>query len=110
MTRIAKPLAPAALEMVAGRFKVLAEPARLHLLNVLMAGERTVGDLVETTGLNQANVSKHLALLAEAGFVSRRKEGLHAWYVIADSSVFKLCDLMCSAIARKLGKDLQAVK
>ncbi|MCC6463763.1 MAG: winged helix-turn-helix transcriptional regulator [Planctomycetes bacterium] len=96
--------------MVAGRFKVLAEPARLHLLNVLMAGERTVGDLVETTGLNQANVSKHLALLAEAGFVSRRKEGLHAWYVIADSSVFKLCDLMCSAIARKLGKDLQAVK
>ena len=104
-----KPLGAAALGLVAARFKLLGEPARLALLNSLMSREQNVNELVESTGLSQANVSKHLAQLADAGYVNRRKDGLFTVYSIADDSVFQLCDLMCSSIARKLGQDLQAI-
>ena len=101
-----KNLSSAALDLVAARFKLLAEPARLCLLNALMTAESNVNELVETTRLSQANVSKHLALLAEAGFVKRRKEGLYSFYSIADPSVFQLCNLVCTSLADKLGRDL----
>ncbi|MCA8936330.1 MAG: winged helix-turn-helix transcriptional regulator [Planctomycetes bacterium] len=104
-----KALSPAALTMVAARFKLLGEPARLALLNSLMTSEQNVNELVENTGLSQANVSKHLSQLADAGYVNRRKEGLFTVYSIADDSVFQLCDLMCSSIAKKLGQDLKAI-
>ena len=91
-------LSPEILELIAERFRVLAEPARLRILNALMEGERSVSDLVEQTGLNQANVSKHLALLRSSDFVERRKEGLYAYYRIADPSVAVLCEIMCGRL------------
>lgn len=86
------------LVLVAERFKALGEPARLQILNCLRGGERAVSDLVEETGLGQANVSKHLQLLYSLGFVSRRKEGLYVYYALADRSVFQLCDVMCGRL------------
>lgn len=91
-------LTPELLDVVAGRFKALGEPARLQMLDCLRDGERTVSELVETTGLGQANVSKHLQLLHTLGFVSRRKEGLFAYYALADRSVLRLCDIMCGRL------------
>lgn len=91
-------MTPDLLELVAERFKALAEPARLGILNALRGGELTVGELVEQTGLGQANVSKHLQLLHTLGFVSRRKDGLYVYYGLADRSVFQLCDVMCGRI------------
>lgn len=87
------------LALVAERFKVLAEPARLQLLQALMRGERSVSQLTEATGLSQANVSKHLQLLLGHALVARRKEGLFAFYRLADESVLQLCELVCSQLA-----------
>lgn len=95
--------------LVAGRFKVLGEPARLQILQSLRAGERTVGDLVEETALGQANVSKHLQLLHGNGFVARRKEGLFVYYRLADRSVFKLCDIMCGRLESELASRRKAL-
>jgi DNA-binding transcriptional ArsR family regulator len=95
-------LTPEVLQMVADRFKVLAESARLEILSCLRNGEMTVTELVESTGLGQANVSKHLQLLHANGFVTRRKEGLFVYYVLADESVFQLCDMMCGRIQAEL--------
>ena len=95
-------LTPEVLEMVAQRFKVLAESARLDILNCLRDGEKTVGELVEKTGLGQDNVSKHLQLLHSSGFVDRRKEGLFVYYSLADESVFQLCDMMCGRLEAEL--------
>jgi DNA-binding transcriptional ArsR family regulator len=94
-------LTSAQLAMVAERFKVLAEPARLQLLQALMPGELSVGQLVKMTGLTQANVSKHLQLLLAHNLVARRKEGLFVYYHIADRSVFQLCELVCSRLERE---------
>lgn len=84
--------------MVADRFKVLAEPARLSILDALRGGERTVSELVEKTGLLQANVSKHLRLLHAHGFVKRRRNSQFVHYSAADRAVFRLCDAMCDHI------------
>lgn len=88
-------LTPAVLDLIAEQFKVLAEPARLQMLSCLRGGELAVSELVDATGLGQANVSKHLQLLYASGFVTRRKEGLYVYYRLADRRVFQLCDIMC---------------
>jgi Predicted transcriptional regulator len=95
-------LTPEMLEMIALRFKVLAESARLEILSCLRKGEMTVGELVEATGLGQANVSRHLQLLHSNGFVERRKEGLFVNYRLADKTVFKLCEMMCGRLESEL--------
>ncbi len=87
--------------MVAARFKVLADPTRLRLLHALESGEKNVTQLVTATGGLQANISKHLALLANAGMVGRRKEGLNVFYSIADETIFRLCALMCSQLQKE---------
>lgn len=84
-----------ALEMVAARFGALAEPMRLRILQALEGGEMTVTGLVGTTGAGQANVSRHLRVLMEAGMVARRREGLNAFYRISDPAIFELCELVC---------------
>lgn len=90
------------IEMLAARFKALAEPMRLRLLNVLRHGEKTVGELVEATGAGQANVSKHLGLLYRQGMVARRKEGLNVYYRIADPGIFELCERVCDSLEAEL--------
>lgn len=85
------------LDAIADRFKALGEPARLRILNALREGERTVGELVERTGLNQANLSKHLQLLHTLRFVARRKDGLFVRYRLLNDDVFVLCDIMCGS-------------
>lgn len=86
------------LERVAAQFKALGEPSRLALMNLLFDGECTVGELVEASGLSLANVSKHLGLLHQTGWVTRRKDGLSVVYAIADERTFGLCDLMCARV------------
>jgi len=86
------------IDLVCERFRALAEPARLRIMNELRSGEQTVGDLVEVTGLTTANVSKHLQILRAAGFVTRRKEGLFVYYGLTEPDVFHLCDLMCGRL------------
>jgi ArsR family transcriptional regulator len=95
-------MTPELLDLVANRFKVLAEPARLEILNRLRNGEMTVGDLVEATGFGQANVSKHLQLLHSSGFLERRKEGLFVYYSLADDTVFTLCEMMCGRLEAEM--------
>jgi ArsR family transcriptional regulator len=99
-------LTPELMVLVAERFKVLAEPARLEILNALSAGERTVTDLLAATGMKQANVSKHLQVLHAAGFVDRRKDGLHVYYHLADEDVFQLCRLVCGRLEAEAGRRL----
>jgi ArsR family transcriptional regulator len=93
-----------ALELVARRFAVLAEPMRLRLIQALFAGERNVGELVAATGGTQANVSRHLQTLIAAHVLRRRKDGLQVFYEIADPSIVKLCELVCGSLEKTLSK------
>jgi ArsR family transcriptional regulator len=70
-------------DLLAGVFKVLADPARLRLLSMVAAagdGEVCACDLVEPIGKSQPTVSHHMSVLVEAGLVTREKRGKWAWY------------------------------
>jgi DNA-binding transcriptional ArsR family regulator len=90
-----------ALGHVAEYFQALSEPLRLKLLNVLREGPRNVNQLTERLACSQANVSKHLGVLARLGFVARDAKGTAAFYRIADPAVYELCDLVCGRIATR---------
>ena len=98
------PLTPELLAAVAARFKALAEPARLRIIHELRGGPLHVSALMERTGLNQANLSRHLQLLHAHGFVGRRRDGLFVYYEIAGDQVYKLCDLMCGELERSAAR------
>lgn len=96
-----------ALAQVAQYFQVLSEPTRLHILNLLRSQERSVGELAQLCGFSSANVSRHLSLLTQHGFVVRESRGNSAFYRIADESVYALCDLVCGNIARQFERTAQ---
>ncbi|MFN8111390.1 MAG: metalloregulator ArsR/SmtB family transcription factor [Thermoleophilia bacterium] len=84
--------------LIAERFRLLAEPMRLRLLDQLRDGPLTVGALTERLGATQQNVSKHLGVLHAGGILAREKQGTSVSYRIADEGVFALCEHMCGAI------------
>jgi DNA-binding transcriptional ArsR family regulator len=96
------PLPDPLVELIAGRFRVLAEPMRIKLLDELRDGPLSVGELQERVGASQQNVSKHLGVLLNARIVSRSKQGTSALYAIADPGVFELCDLVCGGLRRQV--------
>ena len=99
-------MSPARLEQVAARFRALGEPMRLRILQVLAAGEKSVGDIVAETAASQPNVSQHLQELYRTGLVGRLKAGSRVHYWIAEPFVFQLCDLVCTATERSPVKPL----
>jgi DNA-binding transcriptional ArsR family regulator len=90
------------VELIARRFRVLGEPMRIKLLDRLRSGEAGVNELTDAVGASQQNVSKHLAVLADAGIVARRREGTHVYYRISDEGVFALCEQVCGALQDQL--------
>lgn len=96
-------MTPEALDLVASRFRVMAEPVRLRILQFLDSnGEISIGELTEGLGLSQPNVSKHVRTLIDAGLVARRQEGNTVYCSISDDSVFELCDVVCSSLRERL--------
>jgi len=95
------------LETMAAKFRLLGDASRLAILRALMDGEKSVGRVVEETGRGQANVSKHLKLLFEAGLVARRKEGLQVFYRVDDPVVEQLCRLVCETILDDVREEVQ---
>jgi DNA-binding transcriptional ArsR family regulator len=101
---LSHPLPDPIVELIARRFRVLGEPMRIRLLERLLDGEASVQELVEAAGTSQQNVSKHLAVLLQAGVVSRRKQGTSVYFAIADQAVFALCEQVCSSIEQQLAE------
>lgn len=96
------------LELMADKFRMLSDATRLAILRSLMArGEMNVGQLVDATGRSVANVSKHLKLLAEAGLLTRQKEGSFVLYRLDDPLIAKMCELVCEALKREFETQLE---
>ena len=96
-----------ALALVAQYFAALAVPMRLKILNQLRDGELNVGELTAATGCTQANVSKHLAVLAQSGLVAKTQRGTSAYYRFANESVYRLCDLVCDQLDRHFAQEAE---
>jgi DNA-binding transcriptional ArsR family regulator len=101
---IPHPLPEPLVELIAERFRVIGEPMRIRILDHLRDGPATVNELRDALGATQQNVSKHLAVLHQAGIVRREKQGNHVRYSIADESVFELCEQVCGGLRRRLAE------
>lgn len=95
-------LSPAALALMADFFKVLSEVSRLQIICCLKSGAKNVTQIIEATGLGQANVSKHLKVLAQAGIVTRTQQGVSVYYEIANPFLFEVCDLVCESLVAQM--------
>ncbi len=87
---------------VAEYFKVLSEVSRLQILSCLKSRDMNVTELANATGLGQANLSKHLKVLTQAGILARQPQGVSAYYSIKDPMIFELCDLVCQRISERM--------
>lgn len=103
-------LPPEMLDRIANRFRVLGDPTRLAIIRTLLDhGEMNVGELVDHLGSSQANVSKHLRTLHEAGIVSRRPEGTAAYYEMADPSLLQVCEIVCDRLRQQVAEEARAI-
>jgi ArsR family transcriptional regulator len=96
------PLPDELADLIARRFRALSEPLRVRILDLLRDQELSVTRLAGRLGAGQQNVSKHLAVLVDAGMLARRKDGNHTYYRIADEAVFALCEQVCGSLQREL--------
>ncbi|MEA5450058.1 metalloregulator ArsR/SmtB family transcription factor [Leptolyngbya sp. CCNP1308] len=102
-------LSPETLQLVADFFKVLSESSRLQIVCALKTGQKNVTEIIEATGLGQANVSKHLKILAQAGIVKRQQQGVCVYYQIANGFVFELCELVCDSLSVQIQQQSEQI-
>jgi len=82
--------------------QTLTDPIRLELLHLIGNGERTVGELVEATGLRQANVSQHLAVLRQHSIVRTRRTGTTIHYALAYPQILDACTITRNILVLQL--------
>ena len=75
-------------------FQALAHPTRIAIIELLSGGELSAGDLIGRLGMEQANVSQHLAVLRSKQLVANRKSGNQVFYSVRDPIIFEVLALM----------------
>lgn len=107
---VAAPRAPTAVEERQARYrahaeicKVLTDPKRLMLIDLLRRGARSVGALAGEAGLSLANTSQHLAVLRHAGLVDTRRAGTTVHYRLSEPELVQACDLIERIVERRVG-------
>jgi DNA-binding transcriptional ArsR family regulator len=92
-----------AIQIKAKLFRGFADPSRLTLIEVLRNGKRSVGELVEITGLSQPNVSNHLRCLADCDLVKKQRDGRYIYYRLSDpriTTILKKSEQLLSEVAK----------
>jgi len=84
--------------------KGMAHPKRIQILRTLKNGEKNVNELAKLTGIPQANMSQHLALLRQLGLLNTRRDGTNIYYSISDHRIVEACELVRICIGERLKK------
>jgi ArsR family transcriptional regulator len=100
---VARPDAAGISELHARVCKALADPKRLLIINELRDGPRSVGDIADALGVSQPNVSRHLAILRDRGFVTTQRFGSSIHYALASPKILRALDLLREFLAEELG-------
>jgi DNA-binding transcriptional ArsR family regulator len=89
-------------ELIAQRLRVIGDPIRIRILDLLREDELSVAAITDALGTSQQNASKHLGVLLQAGIVARRKDGTSALNRIADEGIFALCEQVCGGLQAQI--------
>ena len=88
-------------------FKTLAHPARIRVLELLRAGERSVGELIPEVGLEASHLSQQLGILRRANILKARKDGSTVLYSVTDNRIFKLLEVAKAILTGSLAESGQ---
>lgn len=75
------------IQIKAKLFRGFSDPSRLGIIEALRDGNKSVGELVEITGLSQPNVSNHLRCLADCDLVKSERDGRYIIYRLSDERI-----------------------
>ncbi|HEY4896096.1 MAG TPA: metalloregulator ArsR/SmtB family transcription factor [Solirubrobacteraceae bacterium] len=89
-------------EVIAARLRIIGDPTRIRILDLLRDDELSVTQITEQLETSQQNASKHLGMLLQAGIVARRKDGNSSIYSIVDRGVYELCEQVCGGLQLQL--------
>ena len=78
--------------------KTISNPRRQAILDTIRNGEMTVSELIEKTGISQANLSQHLAILRSKGVVSTRRDGNNVHYSLSNLKIIEAYDLISEVL------------
>ena len=98
------------VKMKADILKALAHPTRVKILENLREGERCVCEIIDDLGIEQSNISQHLAVLKKLDIVTSRKDGLRVNYQVKHLQVFKLLDLLGSILLSQAENTVSLLK
>lgn len=101
-----KPLYVAKAEL----FKSLGHPARIRILELLVAGEMSVGNLLAATGLEPSSLSQHLSVVKHTGLVQSSRTGNVVTYRVTDPSVGEFLTAARSVLASTLERARQTLE
>jgi len=102
--KLPSPIPADLAELIAARLRVIGDPTRIRILDLLRDSELTVTEITEALGTSQQNASKHLGVLLQAGILARRKDGNSAIYSILDKGVYELCEQVCGGLQLQLAE------
>jgi DNA-binding transcriptional ArsR family regulator len=97
-----RPLPDEAIELIAARLRVIAEPMRIRLMGLLDNGDAGVQELAVRLGTTHQNVSRHLGVLYQAGMVSRRRDGTTVRYSLVDWTGWWLVEQIGASVLSQL--------
>ncbi|MCB1161328.1 MAG: metalloregulator ArsR/SmtB family transcription factor [Candidatus Krumholzibacteriia bacterium] len=89
---------PKVMELQTAICKIMSNPRRVQLLHILDSGEKSVGELVELTGLRKAAVSQNLGLMRERKLVTARRDGQKVYYSLRSRRLLAACASMDSLL------------
>jgi ArsR family transcriptional regulator len=90
--------------------KILANPKRLQILNLLRNKEMSVNELASLMEIREANVSQHLTVMRQKSILIARREGVNIYYRISNPKVIKACDIMREVLLEQLEERAQLVE
>ena len=97
-------------EIHAEMCKVFSNPTRLEILNLLRDKESSVTELIEKTGLSQANISQHLSIMKSKGFVTSNRKGKNIYYKLTNPKIIKAFDIIREVLSERLEKSNKIFK
>jgi DNA-binding transcriptional ArsR family regulator len=90
------------IEMKAEVLKVLAQPTRLKILELLRNGEKCICEIVPALNGEQSNISRHISLMQKTHLITTRKDGVKVMVKVSDPKVFEILDSISLLLKKQI--------
>ena len=98
------------LELKAEVLKVLAQPTRLKILELLRNGEKCICEIVPAINGEQSNISKHISLLQKSHLVTTRKDGVKVMVKVNDPKIYEILDSINIILRNRMSEQSRLIR